>query len=139
MAEYVFRDMVNKKGWGECFEVASAATSTEEIGNPVHHGTRAILKQHGITTEGKRAVQIRKSDYAVNDYIVAMDQRNVQNILRITGSDSKNKIHRILEYTGENRDVADPWYTDDFETTFTDVYRGCEALLDRICMDHLIT
>jgi len=136
MAEFVFKDMVKKKGVADKFDIASAATSTEEIGNPVHPGTRKILSAHGISTEGKRAVQITRADYRDYDYIIAMDQRNIINMRRIIGEDSMNKVRRLLDYTSMPGDIADPWYTGDFDQTYQDVYRGCEALLEEISHTH---
>ena len=132
MAEFVLKDIVNQKGIGKEFYIASAATSTEELGNPVHKGTQKVLADLGIRTEGKRATQMQAKDYQVYDYIVAMDQRNVVNINRIIGTDSLHKVKRLLEYTGHPGDIADPWYTGDFMQTYEDVYRGCVALLDYI-------
>ena len=132
MAEFVFKDMVKKRRFSDLFQIASAATSTEEVGNPVHHGTKRILNRLGISTDGKRAVQMTKADYDAYDYIVAMDSRNVANIYRIIGYDSQNKVKRLLEYANKNQDIADPWYTGDFEKTYEDIYEGCEALLKTI-------
>ena len=132
MAEFVMKDMVEKKGMGHMFYIASAATSTEEIGNPVHRGTRQRLAQEGISVDGKYAVQVTKSDYDKYDYIIIMDDWNMRNIMRIFLSDSDKKIHKLMEYTGDSRDVADPWYTGDFDTTYRDVVAGCEGLLEHI-------
>lgn len=129
MAEFVFRNMVEKKGIGDEFFIASAATSTEEIGNPVHYGTRNKLAEHGISTEGKYAVQLKKSDYDKYDYILGMDQRNIANMHRILGQDPKKKIRRLLDFTNQPKDIADPWYTGDFDATYRDVVNGCEGLL----------
>lgn len=138
MAEFVFKDMVKKRGLGDRFHIASAATSTEEIGSVVHHGTRRILNGLGISTEGKRAVQMTAGDYREYDFIIAMEQRNISNINRIIGKDSMNKVRRLLDYTQSSGDIADPWYTDNFEQTYEDIYRGCEALLEYICEKHHI-
>lgn len=138
MAEFVFKDMVKRRGIGEMFHIASAATSTEEIGSVVHHGTRRILNGLGISTEGKHAVQMTKGDYRDYDYIIAMDQRNISNINRIIGSDSHKKVQKLLDFTSKGGDIADPWYTGDFEQTYGDIYEGCEALLRSICHDHRI-
>lgn len=129
MAEFVMRDLVNKKGLAARFQIASAATSTEEIGNPVHPGTRNKLKELGISTYGKYAIQLTKKDYADYDYLIGMDSQNIKNIRRMTGMSEKGKIHLLLDFAGENRDIADPWYTGDFEKTYQDIKRGCEALL----------
>lgn len=138
MAEFLFRDMVNKKGLGNNFHIASSATSTEEIGNPVHHGTRNKLKEHGISTEGKYAVQLTKKDYDKYDYLIGMEERNIINMHKIVGSDPKHKIKRLLDFTLEGRDIADPWYTGNFDQTYNDIYEGCEALLDHILKNSII-
>jgi len=138
MAEFVFRDMVNKKGLGHQFHIASSATSTEEIGNPVHYGTRNKLKEHGISTAGKYAVQLTKKDYNKYDFLLGMDQRNIINMKRIVGSDPDNKIRLLLDFTSSPRDIADPWYTGNFDQTYKDIYEGCQAFLDYILKQHLI-
>lgn len=138
MAEFVFKDMVKKRGLSESFYIASAATSTEALGCSVHHGTRKILSGLGISTEGKRAVQMTKGDYKEYDYIVVMDQRNLVNISRIIGVDTMKKVRRLLDYTGQPGDIADPWYTGDFEQTYEEISKGCEALLSTICREHKI-
>ncbi len=129
MAEFVLKDMVKKAGLADQFEIASAATSTEEIGNPVHRGTRNKLRQVGISVDGKRAVQLQKSDYGKYDYLIGMDEWNIRNMLRILGGDPEGKVHKMLEFAGSARDVADPWYTGDFEATYRDVVDGCEGLI----------
>ncbi len=129
MAEFVLKDMVQKEGIANEFYIASAATSTEEIGNPVHHGTRSKLAQVGISTSGKYAVQMKRSDYQEYDYIIGMDSWNYRNMLRIAGKDNKEKISLLLDYTDHPRDVADPWYTGDFEKTYDDVLAGCQGFL----------
>ena len=132
MAEFVMRDLVNKAGLGNKFHIASAATSTEEIGNPVHYGTRNKLHSLGISTEGKYAVQLKRSDYKNYDYIIGMDSMNRRNILRIVGSDLEKKVFNLLEFAGESGDIADPWYTGNFDRTYEDVLRGCKGLLRQI-------
>lgn len=129
MAEFVFKDIVEKDGRGAEFYVASAATSYEEIGNPVHCGTGKILDGLGILYTEKRAVHLEKSDYEKYDYLVCMDGANVRNTLRIVGNDSEGKIHKLLEFVGSDGDVADPWYTGDFNRTYKDVLLGCKGLL----------
>ena len=131
MAEFVLRDLVEQRGLSRQFYIASAATSTEEIGNPVHHGTRAILAQHGISTAGKTAVQLQKSDYNAYDYLIGMDSANIANIRRMTGH-TDSKICRLLDFTDAPRDIADPWYTGDFDQTYADVLAGCQALLTQL-------
>lgn len=130
MAEFVMRDMIKKCGLDGKIVTASAATSTEEIGNTVHSGTRRKLREHGISTDGKYAVQLTKSDYDKYDYLIGMDSANIRNMKRITGGDEK--IIRLLDLTDEPRDVADPWYTGDFDTTYNDVVKGCKVLLEKL-------
>ncbi|NNJ29236.1 low molecular weight protein-tyrosine-phosphatase [Lacrimispora defluvii] len=132
MAEFVMKDLVEKENLASEFYIASAATSSEEIGNPVHHGTRNKLKEFGISTAGKCAVQLKKKDYENYDYILGMEQRNIAGIMRIVGSDPNKKIKRLLDYSPNPRDIADPWFTGDFEVTYNDVKEGCQAFLDAI-------
>jgi len=132
MAEFLLRDIVKSRGLADSFYIASAATSREEIGNPVHRGTRAKLQQYGISTAGKRAVRLEKQDYGKYDYLIGMDRYNITNMLRILGGDPDGKVYRLLDFTERPRDVADPWYTGDFDTTYDDVLEGCNALLDHI-------
>lgn len=136
MAEFVLKDMVKKAGRENEFVIASSATSSEEIwggvGNPVYPPARDELKKHGISCEGKRAVQAKKSDYENYDYLICMDENNMRNIRRIISSDPENKIVKLLSFTGENRNVADPWYSGDFETCYRDIYNGCKALLETL-------
>lgn len=133
MAEFVFKDMVEKQGLKDQFHIASAATSREEIGNPVHPGTRRILNKLGIRCDGKHAVQMTIKDYQEYDYIIAMDRWNVSNINRIIGKDTKQSVRKLLDFTDRPGDIADPWYTGNFEQTFQDVYEGCKGLLKEIC------
>ncbi len=128
MAEFVLKDMLEKKGVSDSFYVASAATSFEEIGNGVHRGTRTKLAEVGISTSGKTSVHMEKSDYSKYDYIIGMDSANIRNILRITDGDPENKVSKLLEFAGEDRDIADPWYTGNFDATYDDVVKGCTAL-----------
>ena len=136
MAEFVLKDMVKKADRENEFVIASSATSTEEIwggvGNPVYPPARDELKKHGISCEGKRAVQVKKSDYENYDYLICMDENNMRNIRRIIGSDPEDKVVKLLSFTGENRNVADPWYSGDFETCYRDIYNGCKALLEKL-------
>ena len=132
MAEFVLKDMIEQHHKSAQFHIASAATSTEEIGNPVHYGTRNILRQHGISAVGKYARQMTRKDYDEYDYLIGMDQWNIRNMLRITGGDPKQKICRLLDFTDHPRDIADPWYTGDFETTYADVVEGCQALCRKL-------
>ena len=129
MAEYVFKDMVCKAHRESDFFIDSAATSTEEIGNPVHHGTRAKLRQAGISCGDHRARQLTREDYEMFDYLIGMDQWNIRNMMRILKDDPEGKVSRLLEFAGEDQDIADPWYTGNFDVTYEDICRGCEALL----------
>lgn len=131
MAEFVMKDMIKKEGLSDKVYVASSATSREEIGNPVYYGTRNKLREHGISTEGKYAVQLTKNDYKEYDYIFGMDSYNIRNILRITDGDPHGKVSKLLDLTS-GRDIADPWYTGNFDETYDDVVEGCEALLKKI-------
>jgi len=132
MAEFVMRDIVNEQGFGDDFEIASAATSSEELGNPPHRGTWAKLREFGIDTTGKYAVKLTSDDYPLYDYMIGMDQWNIKNMHRISGGDPEGKIQRLLDFTDRPGDIADPWYTGNFEQTYTDVYGGCEALLNHV-------
>lgn len=138
MAEFVFKDMVSKRGLESNFQIASAATSREEIGNPVHPGTREKLAQYGISTAGKRARQMTKQDYEQYHYIIGMDDWNVRNILRMLGGDPQHKVFKLLDFTERGGEIADPWYTGDFNMTYTDVVEGCEGLLKRLFLDNEI-
>lgn len=129
MAEFVMKDLAEKAGVSDQLFIASAATSTEEIGNGVHRGTRQKLASVGISTAGKTAVQIKKSDYKNYDFLIGMDTWNIKNMLRFWGSDPDGKIHKMLSFAGSNRDVADPWYTGDFDQTYEDILAGCQGLL----------
>lgn len=132
MAEFVMKDLVRKAGRAEEFSIASAATSTEEIGNPVYPPARRMLAAHGIDCTGKTARQLRKSDYAQYDYLIGMDQANFRNMQRMCGGDPDGKIHLLLDFTDRPGQVADPWYTGDFQATWEDVLEGCEGLLRHI-------
>ena len=132
MAEFVMKDLVNKKGMADQFEIASAATSTEEIGNPVYPPAKRKLKEHGISCEGKTARQMTKADYAYYDYIIAMDRFNLRNMTRFAGNDPDNKVSLLMDFTSRPGDVADPWYTGDFDTTWEDVYEGCVGILKKL-------
>ena len=135
MAEFVMRDMLEQAGLEDKVAVASSATSTEEIGNPVHHGTRRMLERHGISCDGKRAVQLKRSDYDRYDLFVGMDGANIRNMRRMLGGDAQGKVTKLLQFPeGTSADAAsdvdDPWYTGDFEATWRDVAAGCSALLE---------
>ncbi len=124
MAEFVMKDLVKKAGREKEFYIASAATSREEIGNPVHYGTKKKLAEYGISVAGKFAIQMTKHDYEEYDYIIMMDGNNVRNGMRILGSDPHGKVHKLLDFAEQTGDIADPWYTGDFETTYQDVVKG---------------
>ena len=134
MAEFIFKKLLREKGVEEQFVVSSCATSTEEIwngvGNPVYPPAKRELAKHNISCEGKRAVQLKKSDYAAFDYLIAMDTHNVRNIMRIIGSDKDDKVTKLMSYTSRGGDVADPWYSGDFETCYNDICEGCCGLLE---------
>ena len=118
-----------ERGLSERFEIASAATSREEIGNPVYPPAQRMLAEHGIACDGKTARQMTRADYAHYDYIVAMDRNNLRNLQRLLGPDTDGKISLLMDYTDTPRDVADPWYTGDFRATWDDVQEGCDGLL----------
>lgn len=134
MAEFVMKDLVRKAGLEEQFRIASAATSTEEIGNPVYPPARRKLAEHGIGCDGHAARQLTSRDYDDYDLLIGMDRANLRNMRRICGGDPAGKLHLLLDYTDHPGDVADPWYTGDFEATWRDVQAGCRGLLDRLTM-----
>lgn len=135
MAEMVFRDLVQKAGLEDRFEIASAATSSWELGNPPHHGTQAELRKHGISCGKKRAVRLKASDYDHYDLFLGMDRENIRDMQRLFSGDPENKVHLLKEYIGGG-EVDDPWYTGDFHTTWLDVSASCEALLDSLKDTH---
>ena len=134
MAEFIFKDMVKKQNIADEFYISSAATSTEEIwngvGNPVYPPAREELARHGISCAGKRAVQITKSDYEKYDYILGMDSWNMRNMMRILKKDPQGKVKLLLDYSSNPRDIADPWYTGNFDVTYADIVEGCEGFLN---------
>ncbi len=132
MAEFVMKHLVEEKGLQDHFEIASAATSTEELGNPVYPPARRKLAEHGIGCQGKTARQMTKDDYRHYDYIIVMDRNNVRNLHRLLGGDPDQKISLLMDYTRHPGQVADPWYTGDFEATWIDVLEGCEGLLEHV-------
>ena len=132
MAEYIMKDLVASKGLTNEFYIASAATSNEEIGNPVYPPVKRLLNKRGISCDGKRAIRVTKGDYDYYDYLICMDSNNIRNLYRVVGLDEKHKVSKLLDYTDSPHDVADPWYTDDFETTEQDIQEGCEKLLEYI-------
>lgn len=138
MAEFVFRDMVEKRGLADRFHIASAATSSEELGNPVHYGTANKLKEYGISTKGKYAVRLKKKDYQAYDYILGMEYQNIRGIHRIIGSDPDRKVSRLLDFTEQPRDIADPWYTGNFDRTYDDIAEGCEGFLNYLISRNVV-
>ena len=132
MAEFVMKDLVKKAGLASQFRIESAATSREEIGNPVYPPARRKLSEHGIACGGHAARQLTGGDYAEYDLLIGMDQANLRNMRRICGGDSEGKLSLLLDWTGHPGDVADPWYTGDFEATWQDVLAGCQALLTHL-------
>ncbi len=126
------KHMAAKQGKSREFLIASSATSTEEIGNSIHSGTKRKLAQVGVPTDARRAVQLKKADYDKYDYFLGMDSYNIRNILRIFGGDPQNKVRRLLDFSVQPRDIADPWYTGDFDLTYDDIVEGCGALLRQV-------
>ena len=135
MAESVMTHLINENNLQSTISVDSAATSTEEIGNPPHHGTVRKLKEVGIPVVPHRARQMKKQDYAEYDYLIGMDDWNIRNMNRIAGGDPEHKIRKLLEFAGSTRDIADPWYTGNFDATYADVREGCEAMLVKLAED----
>jgi len=133
MAEFIFKDLIKKAGISDRFVIASCATSTEEIwkgvGNPVYPPAKTELARHSISCEGKRAIQLKKSDYEKYDLLIAMDDANVRNMHRILGGDPEGKIKKLMNYTDHPGNVADPWYSERFDIAYRDIYNGCCALL----------
>ena len=132
MAEFVMKDLVKKREVAEQFEIASAATSTEEIGNSVYPPAKQKLAEHGIFCEGKKARQMTKEDYIYYDYIIAMDRFNLKNMTKFVGNDTDNKVSLLMDFTIRPGDVADPWYTGDFDSTWNDVNEGCVGILKKL-------
>ncbi len=133
MAEFIMKDLVAREGLSENFFIASAATSSEEIykgvGNPVYPSAKRMLSSHGIDCSGKRAELLKRSDYDQYDYLLGMDKNNIRNMLEILRGDPERKIYKLLSFTEAEHDIIDPWYSGDFETTYQDLVRGCEAFL----------
>ena len=132
MAEFVMKDLVEKSGVADDFYIESAATSTEELGNPVYPPARRVMAEHGISCSGKYARQITRADYSNFDYIICMDNNNIRNLNRMLKGDPDGKISMILDYTNRPGEVADPWYTGDFDATYRDVLEGCTGLLKQL-------
>ena len=129
MAEFVMKDLVRKAGLESQYHIESAATSTEELGNEVYPPAKRKLAEHSISCKGKTARQMTRNDYNRFDLLIGMDDWNIRNMQRICGGDPEGKIHKLLDYTYRTGNVADPWYTGDFEATWRDVLEGCQALL----------
>ena len=138
MAEFIMKDLVKKAGLEQSIQIESAATSTEEIGNPVYPPARRKLSEHGIDCSGKRARQLLNSDYEKYDLLIGMDQANLRSMYRICGGDFADKMHLLMDFTNRPGEVADPWYTDDFDTTWRDVEEGCRGLLHHIQLQSAI-
>lgn len=132
MAEFVMKDLVKKAGRDGEFDIASAATSSEETGNPVYPQARRKLAEHGLSCDGKRARQFTARDYGQYDLIIGMDSANIRALRRASGGDPEGKVRLLLSYTPHPRDIADPWYTGDFDAAWNDIYTGCQALLDSL-------
>ena len=132
MAEFAMKELVKKAGIEDQFQIASAATSAEEVGNPVYPPARRKLAEHGISCAGKTARQVRKRDYADYDLLIGMDRSNITRMCRICAGDPDGKMSRLLDHTCRPGDVADPWYTGEFEATWRDIEEGCRALLDEL-------
>ncbi len=138
MAEFIMKELVKNKGLDDKFYIASAATSYEEIGNSVYPPVKQLLSKIGICIDGKRAIRVTKQDYDNYDYLICMDKNNLTNIKGIVGEDINNKIYRLLDFSDTPNDVADPWYTGDFESTQRDIDKGCKALLEYIIKNNSI-
>ena len=139
MSEFILKDMVTKQGIADDFHIASAATSNEEIGNPPHYGTRNKLAEEKIPLVPHRARQMTRDDYLYYDYLIGMDSANIRNMTRIAGGEDTNqKIFMLLEFADCYREVADPWYTGDFDATYRDVVDGCEGFLHYLTQEGLI-
>ncbi len=132
MAEFIMKTKVKEQGIEDRYEIASCATSTEEIGRGVYPPAKRKLMEHGINSSGKTARQMRAEDYSYYDYIVAMDRNNLRNMRRFVGEDRDKKVSLMMDYTDRPGDVADPWYTDDFDTTWNDISDGVDGLISVI-------
>lgn len=137
MAEYVFKDMIKKEGLEDKFFIDSAGTSSEESGNPMHYGTTNKLNQMNIKYGNHIARKMTKQDYEKFDYIIAMEERNISNIKRIVGNDNENKIYKLLDFSNNPRDIADPWYTGNFDKTYSDIVQGLEGFFKYLKKNNL--
>ena len=138
MAEFVFKDYVRKQGKEDEFYIESSATSNEEYGNPVHRGTVKKLNEEGIPMTSRFARKLKREDYTKFDFILGMEERNVDNILGIVGDDEDNKVCRLLDYSDNPRDIADPWYTGNFDITYDDIVEGCRAFYNYLVENKLV-
>ena len=129
MAEFIFKGLVRERGLEDAFFICSSATSTEELGNPVYPPARAELARHGITCEGKRAVQLQRADGERYDMLIGMDGANIRNMRRMLGSEAEGKIFKLMTFAGKDADVSDPWYSGRFDVAYRDIREGCEGLL----------
>lgn len=132
MCQSIFTHMVKEQNLAQHFHIDSAATSREEIGNPPHYGTVSKLRQVGVPLIPHRAIQMTKADYEEYDYLIGMDSMNIRNMLRIVGEDSQRKVYMLLDFSDSPRDIADPWYTGNFDQTYEDSVEGCRSLLENI-------
>lgn len=130
MGEFILKDMANQRGIADEFSISSCATSAEEIGNDMHPGAKRKLREMNVPFSRRQARQLTRRDYENNDYLLCMDRANIRNSLRRVKSDPEEKLHMLLEYAGENRDIADPWYTGNFDPTYDDLLKGCKAFLE---------
>lgn len=132
MAEYIMKDMAAKAGLADRFHIESAATSREEIGNDVHRGTKRKLAEEGIACPARRARQVTKADYEEYDYLIVMDRENLRGLSRIIGSDPDGKVYKLLDFAGKDRDIADPWYTGNFDDTYEDITEGLNSFMKKL-------
>ena len=132
MAQFVLEDMVEKAGMRDQFMIDSCATSREEIGNGVHYGTKDKLRKEGVRMHDHRARQLTKKDYEEYDYLIGMEETNIRNMKHLLGGDPEHKMMRLLDFSDHPRDIVDPWYTDNFDITYTDIVEGCEAIFKNI-------
>ncbi len=132
MAEFVMKQMVEDAGVADRFEIASAATSTEELGNDIYPPVKRLLHEKGIPCKGHRAHQITRSEYAHYDHIIVMDNYNIRNLERVVGPDTEHKVSRLRDFTQSPGEIADPWYTGEFNLTYRQVTESCRALLDKL-------
>ena len=137
MAEFVLKELVRRQGMENEFYIESSATSNEEIGNGVHYGTLNKLNSIGIPVESRRAKKLTKKDYEEFDYIIAMEESNIRNIIRIIGEDTENKEYRLIDVTNNPRDIADAWYTGNFDKTYEDILEGCKCFLKKYCKSEI--